>query len=52
MTGSKGIYGGIAGWSECVHHWPIWCWVLRELVANPCDARENSKNKIFMKHSK
>ena len=22
------------------------------LVANPCDARKNSKNKIFMKHSK
>ena len=38
MTGSKGIYGGIAGWSECVHDWPIWCWVLRELVTDPCFA--------------
>nr|POE53943.1 hypothetical protein CFP56_53445 [Quercus suber] len=27
----QGIYGGIAGWSECVHNWSIWCWVLREL---------------------
>ena len=42
MTGSKGIYGGIASWSECVPDWPIWCWVLRELVTNPCYARESS----------